>query len=332
VFSTNQVAEKCKSRPTRVATCGDLLSGMDDSNSDSKKENTSEVRRVALIGLALNVTLAAFKFAAGALGNSQAMVADAVHSLSDTITDLAVLIGVRFWSKPPDESHPHGHRRVEFLVTIFIGLLLAATAFGLAYNTLKPDLEAPKPPGWIAFWAALISIVTKEGLYRWTMDKGQKIKSSALIANAWHHRSDGISSVPVAIAVAGAAFSPHLVFLDKAGALVVSLFILQAAWKIVWTPIEHLVDRGAPKEILAEIEQTAISTSGVEEVHAIRTRHIGSGISVDLHVLVDPDLSVEEGHEISERVEQRLISSVSDVVDVVVHIEPCRRREKVCRV
>ncbi len=182
---------------------------------------------MTLIGLVINVALSALKFAAGIAGNSQAVVADAVHSLSDTITDIAVLVGVKFWSKPPDECHPYGHRRIEFLVTIFIGLLLASVALGLSYNALATLHEVQtRPPGAIAFLAAVLSIFTKELLYRWTIIKGMEIKSTALIANAWHHRSDGLSSIPAAVAVAGAALVPRLSFLDHLGAIVVSMFIL----------------------------------------------------------------------------------------------------------
>jgi len=282
-----------------------------------------------MIGLVVNLVLSALKFAAGVVGNSQAVVADAVHSLSDTVTDVAVLVGVRFWAKPPDECHPHGHRRIEFLVTIFIGLLLAAVALGLCYNAITTLHQVGiNPPGAIAFFAAALSILVKEILYRWTISVGREIKSTALIANAWHHRSDSLSSIPAALAVAGAAFSPRLSFLDRLGAIVVSMFILQAAWKIVRPSLEQLVDQGAPEEIRRGIEQLAWATPGVQEVHAIRTRHIGSGIEVDLHVLVDPRLTVEEGHRISEEVKRRLIDYVSDVVDVVVHLEPYEEGKK----
>jgi cation diffusion facilitator family transporter len=310
---------------TETKTCASSTAGPDFEN----KRQVSEIRRVTLVGLVINVALSALKFAAGILGNSQAVLADAVHSLSDTATDVAVLVGVKFWSKPPDECHPYGHRRIEFLVTIFIGLLLAVVALGLSYNALATLHEVQtRPPGAIAFFAAVVSIISKELLYRWTITKGREIKSTALIANAWHHRSDGLSSIPAAVAVAGAALVPRLSFLDHLGAIVVSMFILQAAWKIVRPSVEQLVDRGAPEEICRGIEQLAFATPGVQDVHAIRTRHIGSGIEVDLHVLVDPTLSVEEGHEISEEVKRRLIEYVSDVVDVVVHLEPYEEGKK----
>lgn len=304
---------------TEMTTRVSSTAGPDSDN----KRHVSEVRRVTLVGLVINLALSALKFAAGILGNSQAVVADAVHSLSDTVSDVAILVGVKFWSKPPDECHPHGHRRIEFLVTIFIGLLLAAVALGLSYNAIATLHQAQaRPPKTIAFLAAVLSIFIKEILYRWTISKGREIKSTALIANAWHHRSDGLSSIPAAVAVAGAALVPGLTFLDHLGAIVVSMFILQAAWKIVRPSLEQLVDRGAPEEIRCGIEQLAFATPGVQEVHAIRTRHIGSGLEVDLHILVDPALSVEEGHQISEEVKRRLIEYVSDVVDVVVHLEP----------
>ncbi len=304
---------------TRVSSNRDL----------ENRHQVSEVRRVTLIGLVINLALSALKFAAGILGNSQAVVADAVHSLSDTATDIAVLVGVKFWSKPPDECHPHGHRRIEFLVTISIGLLLAAVALGLSYNALLSLHEVQNgPPGAIAFFAAVLSIFIKELLYRWTISVGREIKSTALIANAWHHRSDGLSSIPAAVAVAGAALVPGLSFLDHLGAIVVSIFILQVAWRIVRPSVEQLVDRGAPREICLGIEQLASATPGVLDVHAIRTRHIGSGIEVDLHVLVDPTLTVEEGHGISEEVKRRLIDYVSDVVDVVVHLEPYEEEKR----
>lgn len=286
------------------------------------EHNVSEVKRVAWVSLAADLSLSALKFAAGILGDSQAVVADAVHSLSDTITDVAVLVGVRFWTRPPDASHPHGHWRIEFLVAFFIGLLMAAAALGLAYNALISGPVRAGPPQWIAFWAAVVSMASKELLYRWTASVGRQINSAALIANAWHHRSDGISSIPAALAVAGAVLVPGMVWLDRAGAVVVSLFILHAAWKIVRPSIEQLIDRGAPEDVRMEIMRLASSTQGVKEVHAIRSRHIGYGLQVDLHVLVDPDLTVMEGHRISEEVKQQLIGRISDVVDVVVHLEP----------
>ncbi|MDF0591274.1 cation diffusion facilitator family transporter [Candidatus Methanocrinis natronophilus] len=189
------------------------------------EEVVKVVRQVTLVGLAINLALSAVKFAAGVLGNSQAVVADAVHSLSDTATDVAVLVGVKFWSRPPDDCHPHGHQRIEFLVTIFIGLLLAAVALGLVYNALLTLHEPHRsPPGPIAFFAAVLSIFTKELLYRWTISVGRQVKSTALIANAWHHRSDAYSSLATLAGITGAIFlGPAWVILDPLAASVVSV-------------------------------------------------------------------------------------------------------------
>ena len=283
----------------------------------------ASVQRVGWVGLAANIVLSGLKFVAGVLGHSQVVVADAVHSLSDGVTDVALLVGVRYWSKPPDEDHPHGHRRIETVITVVIALVLAGVGVGLAYRALatlrRPDAG---PPGWIAFAAALVSVVSKEALYRWTAAVGRRVRSSAVVANAWHHRSDALSSIPAALAVAGAAISPAWSFLDHVGAVLVSLFILHAAWRIGWPALSQLVDTGASAEQRRRIEAVAQATDGVRAVHAVRTRYIGTGIQVDLHILVDPHLTVRRGHEISEDAKQRLLASDHDILDVVVHLEP----------
>jgi cation diffusion facilitator family transporter len=267
--------------------------------------------------------LSVLKFVAGIFGRSQAVVADAVHSLSDSSTDVAILVGVRYWSQPPDLGHPHGHRRIETVITTVIGVVLAGVAVGLIYNALTTLHERDAaPPGWIAFAAALVSIFSKEMLYRWTFVVGKRIKSSAVVANAWHHRSDAFSSIPAALAVAGAAVSRSWSFLDHVGAVVVSLFIFQAAWRIAWPALGQLVDAGASWKDLERIRTIALGTEGVGTVHAIRTRHIGSGFQVDLHILVDGRMTVREGHDISEAVKQNLLADGPEVVDVVVHLEP----------
>ncbi len=286
------------------------------------------VRRVAWVGLWCNLGLSILKVVTGVLANSQAVVADGVHSLSDLVTDLAVIIGVRFWSAPPDESHPHGHARIETLVTVSIGLILALVAVGLCYEALA-TVRSPEVavPGWAAFFAALVSIVLKEWLFRWTAAKGREVSSPALEANAWHHRSDALSSVPAAVAVAVGAFYPEWAFIDRVGAVIVSLMILQAAWKITRPALDQLVDRGAPEEQVRRITEIAISTRGVLEVHKVRSRYLGQGLQVDLHVLVDPDITVREGHAISELVRVRLLELCRNVHDVVVHLEPYVQEE-----
>ncbi len=280
-------------------------------------------RRITLIGLALNVVLTGFKFVAGILGHSQAVLADGVHSLSDMLSDVMVLVGARYWYRPADESHPYGHRRIETLVTTILGVSLAGVGVGIGYRAIVTYRDAQAvSPGLIAFAAAALSIVTKELIYRATIAVGRRIKSSALSANAWHHRSDALSSIPAAAAVAAAALEPSLVFLDRVGAAVVAVFILQAAWKIMAPALRQLVDAGAPREDREKIREIALATDGVKLVHAVRTRYVGSGLQVDLHVKVDPEIPVREGHRIAEEVTRRLTADGPDVLDVVVHTEP----------
>jgi cation diffusion facilitator family transporter len=285
--------------------------------------NPATVKRVTWIGFFVNIALSAFKLLAGIFGHSQAMVADGVHSISDCATDIAVLIGVRYWSKPPDAGHPHGHKRIETIITTLIGAALAAVGVGIIVNALVTLKEAHNTtPSIVAFIAAIVSIGTKEGLYRWTVAVGRRIKSSAMVANAWHHRSDAFSSIPAAIAIAGARLIPKWQFLDHVGAVVVSVFILQAAWSVTWPALKQLVDAGAPRSECERLRQIALATPGVKVVHALRTRYIGSELQTDLHILVDPDLSVREGHDIAEDVKRRILAQGPDVVDVTVHVEP----------
>ena len=286
-------------------------------------EKTRYIRKVTLIGLIMNLFLSGFKFFAGIVGASQAVVADAVHSLSDCTTDMAVIVGAHYWSQPADQSHPYGHGRLETLVTIFIGVILLGAALGIGWNAIETLHEKhQRPPGWIALIAAGTSILCKEILYQWTVRAGRRVKSTAVVANAWHHRLDAMSSVPVVLAVGAAVIVPSWTFLDHAGAILVSLFIFHAAVKIIWPGIQELMDSGAPEETYERIRSIAYQNPAVLEVHKIRTRFIGNCVQVDLHVLVDSRLTVLDGHDIAEDVKQRILLEGPDVVDVVVHVEP----------
>ncbi|UCF74188.1 MAG: cation transporter [Deltaproteobacteria bacterium] len=300
-----------------------MISYMRNLPVDKNAQDARHVVRVTWIGLAGNVFLSGLKFIAGFLGSSQAVVADAVHSLSDMGTDLAVLLGVKFWSAPPDEDHPYGHRRIETIITVAIGVALALAALGIGYNALATirDIHL-RQPGWIAIAGSAFAIVLKEVLYRWTVAVGRQVKSSAVIANAWHHRSDALSSVPVVIAVAIAVLNPKLAFIDHAGALVVSIFILKVSWDIISPSLSELADLGAPRKHRQKIRAIARGISGVKSVHAIRTRRLGSGLHVDLHILVDGEMTVRMGHEISRAVKSALIEKGPEILDAVVHLEP----------
>jgi cation diffusion facilitator family transporter len=294
----------------------------------SNTTHTGEVRRITWIGLAGNTILAALKFVVGYLGASQAVIADAVHSLSDTVTDFAVIFGVKFWSAPPDESHPYGHRRIESLVTAFIGFALASVAIGIVFKALSTVREEHiTQTGWIAVTGPLLSIVFKEILFRWTIRVGKRVKSTAVIANAWHHRSDAFSSMPALIAVAASAVNPNWAFVDQIGAMIVAAFILKVSWDIIRPALMELTDGGVSEKDRQKIMEIACSVKGVLDVHAVRTRKIGPDTHVDLHVLVDPEMSVRTGHDISEEVKRELIASGPDVLDVVVHLEPYEKKE-----
>jgi len=289
-------------------------------------ENASAADRiwfVGWVGLFTNLALASIKMAAGVLGHSHAVVADAIHSLSDVATDVALLAGVRFWSKPADERHPHGHQRIETLVTVVIGVSLGAVALGLMWDAIVGDhIRGSLTPTPLALAAALLSIAIKEGLFRWTLAEGRKVDSPALIANAWHHRSDSLSSVPAAVAVAVAVVAPEFAFVDRIGALAVCIFILFAAKRIVTPALSELIDTGAPREDRRRLRQLAFGVEGVLDAEAIRTRYVGPNLVVDLHVEVDAGLSVEEGHAIGEAVGQKLLEHGPKVADVLVHVEP----------
>ena len=284
------------------------------------------VRKVTWVGLWVNLFLAAIKFTAGIYGRSQALVADAIHSLTDLTTDIAVIAGSHYWSRPPDENHPYGHRRLETLVTVFIGVVLIAAGIGIGWKAISALQEKhASPPGWIAVAAALASIVCKESIYRWTAMTGRRVKSAALAANAWHHRTDAFSSIPVLIAVAGARVFPSWSFLDHLGAAVVSIFILHASIKIIWPGLSELIDVGAPKETRKKIRDIAVKNEGVLQVHDIRTRYISSSIQVDLHIVVDGLITVRQGHDIADDVKARIIDRIPEVLDVIVHVDPPER-------
>jgi cation diffusion facilitator family transporter len=285
----------------------------------------SVVVHAGWVGLVCNLLLAAVKGVAGIVGHSQAVLADALHSISDIVTDIAVIFGARLWSAPADDDHPHGHGRIETLITVVIGLVLCMVAVGLAVRAIRGLREGSAvAPSMVALVAALTSIVVKEALYRWTTLVGRKANSPALVANAWHHRSDAFSSVPAAAAVGVALIDPEWAVVDRVGAVVVCLLILQAAWRILRPAIDQLIDAGAPASDRRRIEELAMQVDGVESAHAVRTRYVGSDLAVDLHVEVDGGLSVGEGHAIAVAVRRKLMDEGPNVTDALVQIEPHR--------
>lgn len=283
---------------------------------------TKQIKRVTWIGLVTNLLLAAGKVGAGIIGTSQALVADGIHSFSDSFTDMAIIIGVPYWTAPPDSCHPYGHHKVETLITMLIGVVLIGAGLGIGFHAITTIQEHTQSPGTIAFVVAIISIIVKEGLYRWNIHIGNKIGSMVLIANAWHHRSDGLSSIPVAIAVGTARFFPEWGFLDHIAAILVTIFILQAAYRIILPSIKELAEFGASEETVKKISDICLSIHGVKEIHKCRTRHAGNRLLVDVHVQVDPNLTIREGHDIAGNVKYKLIEQGPNIIDALIHIEP----------
>jgi len=286
-------------------------------------EQTEEVVRITWLGLIINILLTILKFIFGLLGRSQAAVADAVHSFSDLGTDMAVLFGVRLWSAPADDCHPYGHRRIETLITVMIGAALAAVAVGFSLDAVDKLRHPPSSsPALIALTGSLLTIFLKEWLFRVTRKVGHRVHSPAVIANAWHHRSDAFSSIPVIIAVSASAINPEWHFLDQIGALIVAVMILKAAWDITGPALAELIDSGASKQDYQQIVELSQSIAGVLSVHKVRTRRSGAGLYIDLHALVDGNITVCAGHDIATQVQRKLIVEGPSVADVVVHIEP----------
>lgn len=290
---------------------------------DSTDSGKVTILKVTWAGLLVNLVLAGAKLALGIIGASQALVADAFHSLADLVTDFAIIFGVRFWIAPADDDHPYGHRKIETIVTAFIGLALVIIAVGIGWNAVS-TLRDPyiKSPSSITLIAAVLSIVLKEFLYRWTVSHGKRIRSSAVVANAWHHRSDAISSMPVALVILVTIAWPRLAFLDHLGAFAVSLFILHAAWRIIKPTLDQLCDKAAPAEVAHRIEQIAMAHPQIRETHKIRTRKGAEGIRADMHILVDGAMSVREGHAVSSELKRELLEADLDIVDTIVHLEP----------
>lgn len=282
-----------------------------------------KVKKITLISLLVNLALFIVKLLGGIAGNSQAVVADAIHSLSDLSTDFAVFFGYKFWSKSPDDDHPYGHGRIEAIITLFISVLLLFVAIGIGRGALEMVLgKHEHQTGWIAFWVALISVISKEILYKYTLIVGKKIRSSAVVANAWHHRTDAFSSIPVAIAVAASAVKPSLSILDPIAALLVSVFIVIAAWKIAKPAFKEIIDTGLPDSISRDIAAMAGKVDGVIDAHDIRTRRIGSNYFLDMHIEVRGNISVRDGHDIAEDVRMMIEEKYEDIIDVLIHIDP----------
>lgn len=289
-----------------------------------------EISRVTLVGSVVNLLLVCVKAVAGVVGHSAAMISDAVHSLSDFITDIVVLIFVRISAQPQDEGHDYGHGKFETLATLLIGLALAAAAIGIVVNGATKlahwlQGEPLQTPGRIALWAALISIAVKEILFQYTSIKGRKLQSKALEANAWHHRSDALSSIGAAIGIGGAILlGPRWAVLDPLASIVVGAMLVKVAWDLLGPSFVELTDSSLPAETEQEMLEIIKAVPGVQDPHNLRTRRIGNRIAAEVHIRLDGSQTLKDAHDKATEVESRFKARFGSQSHIIVHMEPIK--------
>lgn len=293
-------------------------------------EREKQIYKVTLMGSVGNLALLIFKLIAGVLGHSSAMIADAMHSLSDFVTDIVVLIFVRISVKPQDASHDYGHGKFETIATFLVGLALMMAAVGIIVPGVQKlilwwngtDLTAP---GWIALWAALVSIAVKELLYQMTVRKGKMLNSQLMVANAWHHRSDALSSVGAAIGIGGAIWlGQRWTMLDPLASVVVGLMLMKVVWDLLKTSMNELTEGSLSEETEQEIMEIITAVPGIQQPHNLRTRSIGNRIAIEAHIRMDGSMSLNEAHEQATAVERKLKERFGSSTYVSIHMEPMK--------
>ena len=288
-----------------------------------KDAGTRAGSRVTVVGAAVNLLLVAAKAAAGVLGDSQALVADAVHSLSDLLSDAVVLVGLRLGRKEPDADHHFGHGRIETLAAAVVGISLLGVAGFLGHDAARAIYAHEEHhPTWIALCGAALSIAAKEWMYRYTVRVGRRIGSDLLVANAWHHRSDALSSVAVLIGVGASQIDPDLHVLDAYATGLVSFFIIKAGLEVLGRAARELSDAAPHREVVDGIARAALDVPGVAGVHDLKVRIIAGRLSVQIHIAVPGERTVREGHCLAQAVADHLQAEVPGVLGVVVHVDP----------
>lgn len=294
------------------------------------KDREHRIYFVTLMGSVVNVVLLVFKFMAGILGGSAAMIADAVHSLSDFLTDIVVVLFVKISSKPEDKDHDYGHGKYETLATSFIGVALLCVGLYIlysgSYRTWAAFNGAPiEQPGIVALLAALFSIMLKEWTYRFTVKVGKEVQSQAVIANAWHHRSDSLSSIGTAIGIGGAIFlGKEWAVLDPIAAVVVSIFIIRTAAMLVSGALDELLEKSLPDAEERQIAEIVQSEPEVSGMHHLCTRRIGSRIAIEMHLRMPGDISLNESHAHATNIERKLRSHFGECTHINIHVEPLK--------
>lgn len=291
-------------------------------------DRQKQIYKVTLVGGAVNVVLLAFKFIAGILGHSAAMIADAVHSLSDFVTDLIVLVFVHISGQPQDKSHDYGHGKYETLALTIIGIALIIVAVGIFSSGAQRIAawirgEELTAPGLLALWAALVSILLKELTYRYTIRKARQLDSPAMEANAWHHRSDALSSIGTAIGIGGAALlGRRWAVLDPIASIIVGAFIVKVAVELILQGMRDLLEHSLPDDIEDEIMRIAQAEPDVIEPHDLRTRRIGNRYAIELHILMSGDITLSKAHDHADSIEERLKKRFGDNTHIAIHMEP----------
>ena len=281
-----------------------------------------EVRNVTLVGSVVDLLLGIAKIIVGFTAHSQSLIADGFHSLSDLGTDLMVLFAARHSHRAADAEHPYGHGRIETVATVLLGIALFAVAAGISFDAVRrlfqPELLLQPEP--MAIVIAIISVIAKEAIYQYTVRAARRLRSNMLHANAWHSRSDAISSIIVVIGVTGTMYG--LPYLDAIAAVGVSLMIIKIGGDLMWSSMQELIDTALDAGEVSAIRDAIMEVNGVQALHMLRTRRSGSDALVDVHLLVDGALSVSEGHQIGESVRGRLMNDFDEITDVTVHIDP----------
>lgn len=286
--------------------------------------NKSRAGRIALwFGVIGNALLIVVKTVLGVVGRSQALIADAVHSVTDFATDIMAFAGLKYAEKGKDKDHPFGHGKIETLMTLLIGITLVLVGVWIGYSAaVSVFFGSLESPTYVALIGALISIAVKEWMYQYTVRVGRRIKSNVLIANAWHHRSDAVTSVAAAVGIGGALLHPSLSFLDPLAALLVALFIIKVGFDIIIPAFQSAADAAPEQSKLDEIRATAESVDGVRDAHDTKARQYASKLHVEIHIVVDPGISVAEGHSIADSVRDAILNGVEDILEVIVHVDP----------
>ena len=296
-------------------------------------DRNKAAKRVTLIGAALDGVLGLMKIVAGIFAHSAALIADGIHSLSDLFTDFLVIFVFHIADEEPDESHPWGHARFETMATVILGTILIAVAGALALESAQHFFNATDipTPTWPALLVALISVAAKEWIFRYTLAAGKKLKSDLLIANAWHSRSDALSSIVVLVGVAGAMLG--WIWLDLLAAIAVALLVGKIGWDLTWNSIKQLVDTALPDDQVAALRDTVLEVDGIQDVHSFKTRRMGSKVLLEMHLQVNPRCSASEGHWLGDMAVYQLKKRFDDLGEVIFHVDTFDDEpQNVCRI